>query len=180
MALRDGLRPRIAGSLFHLGMEHSVGIAVLIDAKLLASALALYRSQLEAYVRGAWILNCATEQQVIDFANDLKDAIPDFTSLTNAVDKKMSTTGLTRIRKAQWKILNDFAHGGAIQVGQRIRTSVMHSDYDDETALAFFKASTNLAGLTASGLMLAMGRENLALAMDKQFEYCFPVGWSGK
>jgi hypothetical protein len=177
--LKDGLRSYVAGTLFHLSMGHSIGIATLIHSDLTASALALYRSQLEGYVRGLWIMHCATDEQIERFANGDDSDVRNFTTITDAIDKKTGTKHLSKIRNSQWKTLNDFTHGGAIQVNQRIATNVMQSNYDDKLALRFFRASTNLSVLTATNLMVVMDRGDLAQELNRQFDYIFPPAWGG-
>jgi len=176
MSIQDGLRPHLASACFQLGMEHSVGIVILLGKNMVASARALFRSQFEAFVRGSWFFHCATDVQLENFVNDVRSAVPDFTSLTAALDKKLPGSKLGKFREASWKTLNDYTHGGAIQTGQRMMTEVTQSNYDIADAVSQLEITALLACLTASSMALAMGHEDLALVVEKRFDEIFPRG----
>jgi hypothetical protein len=58
-----------AASLFDLAHEHAKSIAILIGHKLFGSAYALLRPCIEAYIRGSWLLYCATDDEVTRFTS---------------------------------------------------------------------------------------------------------------
>lgn len=60
-------RQRVAISLLQLSVDHHVSLRLLIDAEMLPSARALYRPQIEAYLRGLWAHLCASEAQLERF-----------------------------------------------------------------------------------------------------------------
>ncbi len=61
-------RKHSAVCLFDLAHEHATSIAILVDQKKsYGSAYALLRSCIEAYVRGSWLLNCATDEEIKKF-----------------------------------------------------------------------------------------------------------------
>ena len=103
----DGLRNRVAIRFLQTTLDHSVGISILLKSGVVISALTLFRSQYEAYIKALYILKCATDLQVERFADDIKDALPDFTSLNDAIDKKEGTDRFSKMRKAFWKRAND-------------------------------------------------------------------------
>ena len=47
-------RARISLALLHLSLDHYRGIISLIEHEILGASLALFRPQVEAYVRGVW------------------------------------------------------------------------------------------------------------------------------
>jgi len=58
-----------AATLFDLAHEHAKSIALLIDHRLAGSAYALLRACIEAYIRGSWLLHCASDDQVKKFTS---------------------------------------------------------------------------------------------------------------
>jgi hypothetical protein len=173
----DGLRNRVAIRFLQTTLDHSVGISILLKSGLVTSALTLFRAQYETYIRGLFILKCATDVQLENFVNDVKNALPDFVSLNNAIDKKEGTVHFNKMRETYWKIANDWTHGGAMHILQGLTTDVVQSNYGAEDALGLFRTSTNLAVLAAANLALANGREDLAIAIDRRFTEIFLPGW---
>ena len=70
MAVPNHERSRMATGCFNLVIEHQHAVALLMRHKLYGSAFALARSTYEAYIRGVWLRNCATDQQIQDFLED--------------------------------------------------------------------------------------------------------------
>jgi hypothetical protein len=59
-------------------------------------------------------------------------------------------------------------------MGQRLSTNVIEFNYDESKVILLLMSCANLASATAAEMMLAVGREDLAYAMHKAFDYCFP------
>jgi len=53
-------RSHLSAACLHASIEHGIAIFVLVNDGLHGSALALVRLQLEAYIRGIWLAECAT------------------------------------------------------------------------------------------------------------------------
>lgn len=58
-----------AATLLDLSHEHAKSVVLLIDAKHYGSAFALLRPCIEAYIRGSWLLYCASDSEVDRFVN---------------------------------------------------------------------------------------------------------------
>jgi hypothetical protein len=65
-----------ATSLFDLSHEHAESIDILCDLGRYGSAAALYRSCIEAYIRGSWVLYCANDEEVSKTLNSNKKGKP--------------------------------------------------------------------------------------------------------
>ena len=151
-SLIDGLsfsttdRARIAASLYHLSIEHSTGIHVLVKHDVVGSAFALSRPQNEAYFRGAWYQLCASEKQVSDFLRS--GTPPKFGKLLEDLEKKDPYCGdsLARMKNEVLHNLNDFTHGGTIQVKARNTRDEIVQRYKPE----------HIAGLLASSAVSAL------------------------
>jgi hypothetical protein len=57
-------RVQLAGACWHVALEHGQAIVMLTEDALHGSALALVRPVFEAYVRGMWLMHCASEKEV--------------------------------------------------------------------------------------------------------------------
>ena len=60
-------RVRIAASCLDAAMEHHRSIVLTTTASYYGSAFALLRIEFEAYIRGAWLSNCASDSEVERF-----------------------------------------------------------------------------------------------------------------
>jgi hypothetical protein len=67
----SGDREVIVGPLFDQVHEHHQAIQLLLRSSLDGSAFSLFRSIFETYVRGVWLLRCASEEEVENFTEDI-------------------------------------------------------------------------------------------------------------
>ena len=89
IAVPDTLRNRIAGACFSITLDHFDAILVLLGHKhpIYASAYSLMRVEFESYIRGIWLLNCASDEKIENFAKGELGIFPDTKSLICAVEK---------------------------------------------------------------------------------------------
>lgn len=112
-------RLRVACSLLHLCIEHQMAIHTLVDHGVIGPAFALIRLQFESYVRGVWFHRCATDPVIASFLGGAEPPkidilIRDIESIPTFDEGLLSAT-----KKQNWRNLNDFTHGGTIQVKAR-------------------------------------------------------------
>lgn len=162
-------RNRVATSLYHLCIEHHTGIHTLVDNNVYGSAFALFRPQFEAFVRGAWYHRCASDKQIEKFLNGgepprIKDQIDSLEALDG-----FSGGYLKGIKDKALNNLNDFAHGGAIQVKARNTRDEVVSCYKAEHVTVIVTASVTLSVLAAVGISAVAGDDVLA---NKLWEEC--------
>ncbi len=155
-------RARIAASLYHLSIEHYTGIHVLVKCDVIGSAFALFRSQFEAYVRGAWYQWCANETQVTDFLCDRTP--PKLGTMIENLEKKDTYGGgsLTRMKNEVWPNLNGFTHGGMIQVRARSTGDEIVQSYKPEHTASLLVSSATLSLLAGVGIALVADNDVLA------------------
>lgn len=103
----------VAGCL-NLSLEHHKSIVLTTTAEFYGSALALVRLQFEAYIRGVWLLYCATDQAIEKFKNDKLDV--SMGTMINALEKKdaFNIGVLSNIKNDSWSAMNSFTHTGGI------------------------------------------------------------------
>jgi hypothetical protein len=121
----DNQRSAVAGALYDVANEHGKGVCTLFENQHYASGFALVRSLFETFVRGAWLLHCASEKEFETFTT--KDRIEletkenfNFGDMLISVETKLELPGaLTSIKEESWKALNSYTHGGLFQVSRR-------------------------------------------------------------
>jgi len=131
-------RSAVAGALYDVANEHGKAICTLLEFPLYASAFALVRSLFETFIRGAWLLHCATDQEFETFKTkdkielESKNKFP-FGDMVKEVESKLDLPPtLSTIKNNSWKSLNSYTHGGLLQVTQRYdgRTVEPHHDLE--------------------------------------------------
>ncbi len=153
-------RLRVSVSLFHLCVEHQKGIHVLVEHGVIGSAFVLLRPQYEAYIRGMWFHRCATDDQVLRFLDGKEP--PKVRDLEEAVQKLegFEKKVLGEYRKEIWRNLNDFTHGGTIQVKARNTKDEIISNYFPEHIAGLLQLAATLSLLAS--VAIASATNNMA------------------
>ncbi len=156
---------RVSVSLHHLCIEHHTGIHTLVDHGVFGSAFALLRPQFEAYVRGAWYHFCADERHVNKFLKG-GDPPPIGTLIEELETKGAFDSGsLGRMKAQVWSNLNDFTHGGAIQVKARITRDEIIQSYKPKHIAGLVTSSATLALLAGVGIAAVADNDALATGL---------------
>lgn len=146
---------RVPGVLLDLCLEHQVGIVHLVTGRMNGSAFALIRPQFEALVRALWLSLCASAEDVQAFVDS--DHLPlHFGQLVEAIEKHndFESKVLSGVKKAAWKAMHGYTHGGMHQIARRIKDSSIEPSYDPQEIIEVLKASGTF-GLMA---LLQIGR----------------------
>jgi len=99
----------------HVAFEHHDAIIVLVDHNGYGSAFAPMRFFFEAYVRGMWLLECASDVELDRFQQEKLDRT--FGALIQDIEKLQgfSSGVLSTAKKQKWGLLNSFTHSGFAQ-----------------------------------------------------------------
>jgi hypothetical protein len=174
-ALIDGVsfstadRARVSVSLHHLCIEHHTGIHTLVDQGVYGSAFALFRPQFEAYVRGAWYHFCALDSQVSKFLKG--DDPPPINKQIADLEAAggFDSGSLSRMKAQVWNNLNDFTHGGAIQVKARNTRDEVIQSYKPAHVDGLVTASSSLALLAGVGIAAVVADDALAVHLRDEY-----------
>lgn len=147
-------RSHLSGACLHASIEHGFAILILVDEDLHGSALALIRLQFEAYVRGMWLAQCASDSE-IDKAG--RDEFPAINSMIASLERPglLDSALLSTIKRDAWKPLNSLTHTGYQQIGPRLNKNGIGSYFDDDqirVALNWAEALTILCAVAFAGL----------------------------
>ncbi len=147
-------RSYLSGACLHASIEHGMAILVLVDEGLYGSALALIRLQFEAYVRGMWLAQCASDCEVDKAGRDKFLAIDGMIASLEGPGL-LDSALLSTIKGDAWKSLNSLTHTGYQQIGPRLNKEGIGSYFDDDqirVALNWAEALTILCAVAFAGL----------------------------
>lgn len=152
-------RSQIASACFDVAIEHQAAIALLADAELYGSMLALFRVCKEAQVRGLWLFFCASEHAISRFEKGKIDK--SFGELVKEIEENLGVSALSNLKEKAWSAMNDFTHTGYIQVTRRHAPERLGSNYPDSDIIGCLRVSTILGLLASVQLVDMAGREDL-------------------
>ncbi|MCY4586435.1 MAG: DUF5677 domain-containing protein [Bryobacterales bacterium] len=116
-------------------LQHSWDVAdaiiILLERDLPGPAWTLARPLCESFVRGVWILHCASDKQVENFR---KGEPPKFSLLLKAMDNHNEAKLHAAWIRAQMQnkdVFHDFTHGGIEHVLRRIDKNVVEPHYSE-------------------------------------------------
>lgn len=107
-----------AASLYEIASEHHSSIGLLLRFGRFASAQALLRSCVEASLRTVWLLTCTTQQEFEEV--QVANKWPNLERVIGNVERVHRNGGFIRNLLPPRAILNDLAHGGFMQIADRL------------------------------------------------------------
>jgi hypothetical protein len=142
-------RTQLATSCWHIAIEHSQAIVVLVHEGLYGSALAMMRIAFEAQVRGMWLMQAATEDDV-DRAG--RDQFPRdfFGQIVADLEKpgRLKQRTFSFLKGEAWSHLCSLTHTGYQQIGARLTSAGLGYNYTDAEILGAL-GSADALGLAA-------------------------------
>ncbi len=144
-------RHQLGASLLWLANEHQFAIHSLGEAGLFRPLLALLRPQLEACVRGTWILGVATDDEIHQFFNDerrlsfkaLSDQLLKLPEYDNPMFKSLVSA---------YNRFCDHTHGGIVQAKSGVTPTALTSNVDPEYVALAIDVSVQAGFLSAHEL----------------------------
>ena len=166
---------RIPMVCYGLAIDHLLGIAVLLQQGIYASAFALARPSYEGYLRGAWLHACATPADLDAYVADKPG--PSFFVMTDALKRTPNFAGatLSQVLEATVPILHSYAHGGFNQAARNWTSNGLEANYSDSdvTTLARFATANALLAFQ----LMAVEAKRMDLA-DEALELI--KGWTSE
>lgn len=146
-------------SILQLTEDIADAIVVLLESGLPGPALSLGRPLFEGYVRGFWLLNYASEQQVNEFTNG---QCPNFSGLLAAIPNVPESGGawIHANSNANLVKFHDLTHGGSEHVKRRLGDGSVEPNYPEQ----------ELESLLALGneIRIRVGAELLSRLSDEE------------
>lgn len=163
-------------ALMDLCYEHASAISLLLEHRKYGSALGLYRSCIEAYIRGVWLLNCASEHDVLEKINTHKKWLSLSVLVTQLTEKADEFKFLNQYVKGQIKnVLDSFTHGMSRQILHRFDGEKIKFRIADEDIL-FLERDACFFCLLAHATIAEVAKnqdvENKVLELFKRMQKC--------
>lgn len=162
----SGDREAMAGALFDQVHEHHKAVQLLLKSSLVGSAFSLVRPTLETFVRGVWLLRCASEEEVENFTKD-KIVDKSFGDLIREIEAwpGYDVDVLSKVKTEGWSAMCSYAHGGYLQAVRRMTPDQITTNYLDGEMLEVINFSDAVAMLAAFEIFSMAKRDDLNLAV---------------
>ena len=158
--LPDDKRSQFASACWHVAIDHSMAIVVLVRETPHGSALALIRPLFEAYVRGMWLMRAATNDD-IDRAG--RDQFPNVSRIVAELDEKFpSVRPFSAVKDPLWSRWCSLTHTGYQQIGARLTPQDLGYDYEDSEILQALHLADMLRLLVVDAFANLTANEPLA------------------
>jgi len=171
-------RNRISAALFDITHDHAKAIVLSLEHSLYASAYALDRPLMECFVRGAWILHCASDDQ-IQLIKEKDKFNLSLSEMLVAVEKcKDWPETLSLFLKKCLKALHSFTHGGLQIIARRMKDEYIEQDVDEVELIGMLQLVCIVSFLSLNemiGMSKRHGQEDAFLSglLDELCGWCF-------
>lgn len=166
LEIPSGNREAMAAALFDQVHEHHKAILLLLKSSLVGSAFSLVRPTLETFVRGVWLLRCASDKEVENFTKD-KISEKSFGALIKEIEAcpGYDVDVLSKVKKEAWSAMCSYAHGGYLQAVRRITPGQITANYSKDEMLEVINSSNAIALLAAFEIFSMAKRKDLVVAV---------------
>lgn len=163
-------RARAAGSCLAIAQEHHHAIVRLIEEKLFASSFALLRIEFEAYVRGEWLILCASDLVVEAFLRGKEppkiDCLLADLEMLDAFNENL----LSQIKQHTWKSMCAYTHTGGLHVQRWCTGDGIEANYSRDEVLEVLKFAEIIASLAVIGVARLASDDKLAVRTLEAFK----------
>ncbi|KAB0670548.1 hypothetical protein F6V30_10450 [Oryzomonas sagensis] len=165
-------RVRAAAPCYAIAQDHHHSIVLLIENRLYASSFALIRLEFEAYIRGLWLSQCATDVRVDRFISGKKCKFLETNSLISDIEKnyKENEKTLSKIKKQGWDSMCAYTHTGGIHVQRWNTSEAIEPNYSKEEVEEVLNFSEMFGALATIGIAELGGLENIARKVFEKIE----------
>lgn len=163
-------RARAAGSCLAIAQEHHHAIVRLIEERLFASSFALLRIEFEAYVRGEWLFQCASDLIVEAFLRGKEP--PKIACLLADLEmlESFNENLLSQIKQQTWKSMCAYTHTGGLHVQRWNTEDGIEADYSRDEVLEVLKFAEIIASLAVIGVDRLASDDELAVRTLEAFK----------
>jgi hypothetical protein len=171
----SGPRSGLAAGSLDITLEHFDAIVLLIDHGLTGSAFSLIRPMFESYVRGIWLLNCANDTQLGQFADETFNPKPEQMIAEIEQLEAFSSGALSRNWKDVKRTLHGLSHGGCQH--RRMGPKGVGANYAEAEIFNALGYAGWIAIMSVIALAKAGKNDELArAAYEKMVEYSLARG----
>ncbi|RFC35669.1 MAG: hypothetical protein DID92_2727744053 [Candidatus Nitrotoga sp. SPKER] len=167
---------RAAASCFAIAQDHHQAIVRLIEYQLFASVFSLVRIEFEAYIRGEWLSQCASDKLVIAFLKGIEP--PRIDCMIEQLEKlePFNENILSQIKQKNWRSMCAFTHTGGLHVLLWNTEDGIEPNYIKEDVIKMLNFAEIIASLAALAVAGLAGNKKLAVrilkALKRQHTVC--------
>lgn len=162
-------RTRAAGSCFAIAQEHHHAIVRLIEWKLFAAAFALIRVEFEAYIRGEWLSQCASDSVIDAFLKNKEPPRIDCLLAELETIESFSEKVLSKIKAETWRSMCAYTHTGGLHVQRWNTEDGIEANYSRDEVLEVVKFAEIIASLSVMGVARLANDDTLATRTFEAF-----------
>lgn len=167
-------REQIAIALCQLSVEHHSGIITLTQNSQWSPAFALFRPQMEAWLRSQWVRYIVTEDRLAQFMSGDATINPPPRQIILAIPDEEERAVLINNYDTTWSGLCDYTHGGAMQIKARLQPDGIETKFPDDHIAGLVNASTRLAYLAMMEMAELLKDEELHTSVHSLFVSIYP------
>ena len=132
--------------------------------------MALVRPFFEIYIRGIWLGKCASDAELAAFQKGKIEKT--FGDLVAEIERHegYNVGVLAKVKKSSWSAMNDFTHGGALQVIRRITSDSITPNYPAEEVAEVLNFSGAIGLLSTSEVALLANRQDIATELLEEMK----------
>lgn len=161
-------RTRMGLALLQHALDITDAMIVLVERNLASPAFSLFRPLHEAYTRGVWLLEHASEEDVKKFESG---KYPGFKDMLTDIGDDAETGGafIKGMSELNREAFHGLTHGGMEHVIRRVSTSAIEPNYPIEEIRKLIKVRNQYSCLIACFILqLAGDDDGLNQLMDKR------------
>ena len=163
-------RTRAAGPCFAIAQEHHHAIIRLVEWKLFAAVFALIRIEFEAYIRGEWLSQCASDTLVEAFLKNKEppkiDCLLAELEMLDSFNEKV----LSQIKQNTWKSMCAYTHTGGLHVQRWNTEDGIQANYSRDEVLEVVNFAEIIASLSVIGVARLLDDDILASRILEAFK----------
>lgn len=153
------MRSRVAAACLGVALDHHHAIIILVARDRFASSFALVRIIFESFLRGAWLMHCASDQQIERFSTDWEP--PKIDALLSDLEDRggYQKESLSAIKGSAWRTMCSYTHTGSLQIQRWQTESSVEPRYEPGEITEVLSFANLIASLSAVELISIYGNE---------------------
>lgn len=174
LAIPANNRVRASGACFAIAQEHHHAIVTLVESKLYAAAFSLIRCEFEAYVRGEWLSQCASDSLVDAFLRGKEP--PKIACMLEQLEmlESFNEKVLSRIKQKAWNSMCAYTHTDGLHVQRWNSEESIGANYIKDEILEVLSFAEIIASIAVVGMARLAASDELAVraleALKRQVE----------
>jgi len=166
----NNYRTRAAGSCFAIAQDHHEAIVRLIEWQFFAAAFSLLRVEFEAYVRGEWFSQCASDSLINAYINGKEPPKIDCLLAELEMLESFEEGVLSKVKKDAWKSMCAYTHTGGLHIQRWNTEESIEPNYEREEVIQVVRFAEVFASWSVFGMSRIANNEQMGLQALELFK----------